>query len=125
MQRFTDLRVWQAAKVFAGLAYRATADFPAEERYGLTSQIRRAAVSISANIAEGAKRATGTDYARFLNMAEGSTAEVESLLRVATEAQLLSTEKLPSLVEPLQDIARMLHHLRRCVEAGLPSRRPR
>lgn len=66
MQRFKDLRVWQLAHALALEVYKLSACFPADERFGLTAQLRRAAVSVSSNIAEGSKRRTRPDYARFL-----------------------------------------------------------
>lgn len=65
-QRFTDLKVWQRSHALVLAIYRATASFPADERFGITSQLRRAAVSVPSNIAEGAKRQGRLDYARFL-----------------------------------------------------------
>src|SRR5215470_7007719 len=85
MQRFTDLRVWQKGHAFVLQVYRLTKNFPAEERYGLTSQLRRAALSVPTNIAEGSKRQTNAEYARFLNIAEGSLAESEYLLMVSRD----------------------------------------
>lgn len=79
MQRFQDLKVWQRSHTLALEVHRLTSSFPKSEQFGLTSQIRRAALSIPTNIAEGSKRRTRPEYARFLNIAEGSTAEVEYL----------------------------------------------
>jgi four helix bundle protein len=72
---FTDLEMWKAAHAFVLAVYRLTATYPAEERYGLSSQFRRAAVSIPANIAEGFRKYTRPDKARFFNTAEGSLEE--------------------------------------------------
>lgn len=72
---FTDLEVWQAAHAFVLDVYRLTSKFPTEERFGLSSQFRRAAVSIPANIAEGFRKYTTADKARFFNIAEGSLEE--------------------------------------------------
>ena len=79
LQHFSELRVWKTAHALVLEVYRLTADFPAGEKFGVTSQLRRAAISVPANIAEGSKRRIGADYARFLNVAEGSAAEVEYL----------------------------------------------
>jgi four helix bundle protein len=77
VRRFTELKVWQRSHAFALTLNRLTARFPAEERFGLTAQIRRAAVSVPTNIAEGSKRLGRQEYVRFLNSSEGSLAEVE------------------------------------------------
>ena len=80
---FEDLIVWQKAHAFVLAVYRLSREFPREEIYGLTSQLRRAAVSIPANIAEGFKRRGRLDKARFLNVAEGSLEEARYYLRLA------------------------------------------
>jgi four helix bundle protein len=78
MFNFEKLDVWQKAIDFADLVYNHTRRFPADERFGLTNQMRRAAVSVSSNIAEGASRMSQTDFARFLEIATGSVFEVVS-----------------------------------------------
>ena len=85
MQRFNDLKVWQRSHALVLEVYRRTASFPDGERFGLISQLRRAAVSVPTNIAEGSKRQRSQDYARFLNIAEGSLAEVEYLLLLSRD----------------------------------------
>lgn len=77
MQRFTDLKVWQRGHALALEVYRSTETFSADERFGLTAQLRRAALSVPTNTAEGSKRQTRQDCARFLSIAEGSVAETE------------------------------------------------
>jgi four helix bundle protein len=79
MQRFTDLKVWQRSHALVLRIYQLTAGFPAEERFGLGVQLRRAALSVPTNIAEGSKRQGSQEYARFLNIAEGSLAETECI----------------------------------------------
>jgi four helix bundle protein len=83
MQDFRKLIVWQRAQATCVQIYLLTASFPAEEKYGITSQLRRAAVSVGANLAEGAKRKSRTDKARIFNIAEGEAAEAMSILDVA------------------------------------------
>ena len=78
MFNFEKLDVWQEAIQFADLVYELSGDFPANERFGLTNQMRRAAVSISSNIAEGSSRMSCTDFARFVEIATGSLFEVVS-----------------------------------------------
>jgi len=119
MQRFTDLKVWQRSHALTLDLYRTTATFPDAERFGLTSQIRRAATSVPANIAEGSKRTTRKDYARFLNVAEGSAAELEYLMILAKDLGLIAANRSDALCAEIQEIARMLFGLRKKVE---PSR---
>jgi four helix bundle protein len=118
MQRFTELKVWQRSHALALEVYRTSAAFPPEERYGLTPQLRRATVSVVANIAEGAKRKSDPDYARLLNVAEGSLAETEALLRLARD--LLFNGSLDRLIDEAQQISRMVYALRTKVAANEP-----
>ena len=110
MQRFTELRVWQRSHAFVLDVFQMSVTFPAEERYGLTLQLRRAAVSVVANIAEGAKRDSNPEYARFLNIAEASLAETEALLRLARDLAFSGPFEL--LIDESEQISRMLHALR-------------
>lgn len=116
MQRFTELKVWQRSHALALEIYRMTATFPDAERFGLTSQIRRAATSVPSNIAEGSKCAHRKDYARFLNIAEGSAAELEYLLILARDLGLISQERSQPAAGEVEEIARMLYGLRSKVE---------
>ena len=112
MQRFTELKVWQRSHALVLLVYRLTKAFPVEERYGLTSQLRRAVLSIPTNIAEGSKRQTNTEYSRFLNIAQGSLAETEYLLMVSRDlGYVTESASKPALAES-DEIAKMLHGLR-------------
>lgn len=120
MQRFTEIKVWQRSHALVLQLYRATAGFPADERFGLTSQLRRAATSVPTNIAEGSKRRTSAEYARFLNIAEGSLAETEYLLLLSRDIGYLSGDQAAPLLTEVDEIARMLHHLRLKVESPPP-----
>lgn len=112
MQRFTDIIAWQRAHALALEIYRATQSFPSEEKFGLVSQLRRAAVSIAANIAEGSKRSGGGDYARMLNIAEASLAEVECLLILSRDIGYLADDQATGLLRLATEAAKPLHGLR-------------
>jgi four helix bundle protein len=116
MQRFTELAVWRRGHAFTLAIYNATRSFPKDEMFGLTSQLRRASVSVPCNIAEGSKRRHRPDYARFLNMAEASLAEIESLLMLSRDLGNLSQPHTAALIDEAQEVARMLCALRRKVE---------
>ena len=112
MFRFEKLTVWQKAIEFADGVYAATASFPADERFGLTSQMRRAAVSISSNIAEGSSRSSNADFARFVEIAYGSTMEVVSQLHIARRQQFLREDLFDDLCARADEVSRMLSGLR-------------
>ena len=125
MQRFTELRVWAQSHALALAIYKATGEFPTEERFGLVSQVRRAAVSVAANIAEGSKRQSNRDYGHFLNLAEGSVAEVEELVMLSRDLGLLTAETAAELLERADHVARVLATLRTRVLKGVESEPPR
>ena len=103
---FQDLVVWQKAHQFALAAYALTAAFPKQEIYGLSSQMRRAAVSIPANIAEGFRRRGRPDKARFMNIAEGSIEECRYYLILARDLGYGDSAKL---TESLEEVSRLLN----------------
>ncbi len=113
MADFTELKVWRAAHAFALHAYRLTSRFPRVEQFGLTSQIRRASVSIAANIAEGSGRRSSLDQARFLQMAKGSAKEVRSHLLIARDLGFLSSAEQQVADANINGIERMLSSLLR------------
>ncbi|MBI5075998.1 MAG: four helix bundle protein [Nitrospirae bacterium] len=108
MQNFRELQVWKKSHALTVAIYEATLSFPKEEIYGLTSQIRRASVSVAANIAEGCCRSGKPDFARFLHIAAGSASEVEYLLLLSHEIKLLKTSSYERLSEEVVDVKRML-----------------
>jgi four helix bundle protein len=116
--RFQKLDVWQRSVVFARRVYDLTRRFPSDERFGLTNQIRRAAVSISSNIAEGSGRVSDGDFARVLEFAYGSLMEVISQCVIANEQGFLAKEALDSLHQEAEEIARMLSGLRSSLADG-------
>jgi four helix bundle protein len=111
MRDFAQLEVWRKAKDFAVDVYGETARFPASEQYGLCNQLRRAAVSITANIAEGSGRGSDQDFARFLEMALGSMAETRSHILLAEELGYLKPEIKDNLSGKTIEIGRMLSGL--------------
>ncbi len=111
MQDFHDLKVWQKSHALAREVYAMTKSFPREEIYGLTSQMRRAAVSVAANIAEGSGRRTGADFARFLSMAMGSASEFEYYALLAHDLELLDEAGHRGLADRATEIKRMLTSL--------------
>lgn len=108
MKDFRDLAVWQKAHGIVPRIYRATAVFPTEERYGLTSQIRRAAISIPTNIAEGCGRIGDRELRHFLNIAMGSASELQYLLMVAKELDFFSQGQVATLEADIEEVKRML-----------------
>jgi four helix bundle protein len=108
---YRDLIVWQKAMDLVETIYRTTAAFPREEIYGLTSQIRRAAISIPSNIAEGNGRNTTRDYIHFLGMAYGSVKEVETQVLIAERLRYIDSNHSNALVKVTTEIARLLSGL--------------
>lgn len=120
MQSYKQLRVWQRAHALTLTVCRLAANLPADERFGLCSQLRRAAVSVPSNIVEGSKRQSSADYARFLNIAEASLAETEYLLLLALDLGYLTHDAHEPIAAEIDEVARMLHALRTKVEQGGP-----
>jgi four helix bundle protein len=118
MQRFTELKVWQRSHSLVLSVYRMTTGFPQNERYGLISQLRRSALSVPTNIAEGSKRITSHEYARFLNIAEASLAETEYQLMVSRDLGYITPIMAEKSFVEISEISRMLHGLRKKVEAA-------
>jgi four helix bundle protein len=111
-----DLIVWQKAMDLVEAVYKATASFPKEETYALTSQIRRAVVSIPANIAEGQGRRLPREYLYFLANARGSILELDTHLEIAARLKYLSREHYSDLRNQLDEVAKILNGLMRAVE---------
>lgn len=109
---FERLLVWERAIEFADRVYEATKLFPDAERFGLTSQMRRAAVSVSSNIAEGSSRSSSADFARFVEIAYGSLMEVVSQSRIAQRQRMMSDQHHQDLYDSAEELSRMLSGLR-------------
>lgn len=116
--RFEKLDVWHKSVGFADLVYEVTREFPADERFGLTNQMRRAAVAVSSNIAEGLGRSSSREKVRFVEMAYGSLLEVVSQSRVAFRQQMLGLEKFEEVKRLADDVARMLSGFRTRLQNG-------
>jgi four helix bundle protein len=112
MFNFEKLDCWQQAVEFADLVYEATAVFPSDERFGLTNQMRRAAVSVSANVAEGSSRSSRTDFARFVEIASGSLFEVISQAFVAKRRGFLANAAFEEICKRAEKQGKMLSGLR-------------
>ena len=103
-----DLIVWQKAMRLAAQIHDATRRFPSDERFGLLLQMRRAAVSIPSNLAEGAARRTTREFLAFLHIARGSQAELDTQLRLATEFRYLAPDRANELLLKTEEVGRML-----------------
>jgi four helix bundle protein len=116
IKSFRDLQVWQKAMDLADAVYMASADFPRVEMFGLTSQVRRAAVSIPSNIAEG-RAIGGGRYLSHLRIAIGSEAEVQTQIELAVRRAYISADRARVLLEDAAEVGRMLHGLLSSLEA--------
>lgn len=116
IRSYRDLRAWQQAMDLVEGTYRVTARFPADERYGLVTQLRRAAVSVASNIAEGHSRSTG-DFLRHLLVSSGSLTEMETQFILSSRLGFLPAEQLQSLLQACDQIGRMLGALRKSLRA--------
>lgn len=109
IRSFRDLIAWQKAMALARLVYKASTDFPDSERFGLVPQIRRAAVSIPSNIAEGYGRRRTQEYIRFLDIAKGSLCEVETQMILAHDLGMVKAEQFHACEELIRECDRVLH----------------
>jgi four helix bundle protein len=109
--RYKDLIVWQRSKALASEIYRITENFPKSELYGLTSQVRRAAVSVPSNIAEGQGRLTRGEFQQFLGHARGSLLELETQLSIAVDLRFLDAREFAAVEPRIAEINRLLNGL--------------
>jgi four helix bundle protein len=116
VQSYQDLKVWQAGMDLAEGCYRMTGQFPKAELYGMTSQIRRAATSIPANIAEGYGRETRGEYIRFLRIAQGSLKELETFLLLSARVGYTTQDSIQPLLNPCAALGKMLRALIRSLQ---------
>lgn len=108
MQNYKNLKVWHKAHAVTLLVYRATTKFPKVEVHGLTSQIRKAALSIPSNIAEGSGKQSRPDFAKFLNIALGSANETEYLLMLAMDLEYLNKDEFEQIFAQVNEVKAML-----------------
>jgi four helix bundle protein len=117
VRNYKELRVWQGAMDLVEKLYGLSASFPPEENYGLRSQIRRAAVSIPSNIAEGQSRASTKEFLNHLSIAQASLAEVETQLEISVRLKYLTAEQVTAAVTAIQKLGKQIHALRNALEA--------
>jgi four helix bundle protein len=117
MKDFRQLKVWEKSHQLALAVYKATKEFPKEELYGLTSQIRRASMSIPTNIAEGCGRNTDAEFARFLQIAMGSASETEYQLLLTHDLGFINKEQYDKLNLDVTEIKRMIASLLKTLRA--------
>ena len=110
---YRDLLVWQKGIGLVTLLYEISREFPADERFGLTSQIRRAAVSVPSNIAEGQARFSTREFVHFISHAEGSIAEIDTQLVIALELDFCKAAKVKPAFDAIVELRKMLNSLRR------------
>ena len=123
LRTFKELKVWQKSYAVCLQVYALTRHFPRDERFGLSSQLRRAGVSVPSNIAEGYNRKTTTDYLRFLWIASGSLAELETQLLLTKDLGLCSGELVTPVIDSVAEVERMLKALIRSLgEKNKPGR---
>ncbi len=116
---FRDLLVWQKSMLLVKEIYVFTIDFPKHEVYGLTSQIRRSAISVPSNIAEGHGRESPKEFARFLRIARGSLSELQTQLYLSDNLDYIQTDQFNKLLEASDEIGRMLRGLQNTLDSQL------
>ncbi|MFZ1705228.1 MAG: four helix bundle protein [Saprospiraceae bacterium] len=116
MKTHRDLDVWKKAIDLVTLVYKITKGFPAYELYGLTSQLRRSAISIPSNISEGAARNTAKDFNHFLAISLGSIAELETQAIVSKNLEYLNEQDFELLISELESVRRMTHGLKKSLK---------
>ena len=117
MPDFTKLQTWQKAHNFTINLYRLTSKFPSNEQFGLTNQIRRAAVSIESNIVEGRGRGGEKEFSRFLDIAQGSCFEVRCQIYIARDLGYLDESRSKLLIEKVEEISRLIYSLKQKLKA--------
>jgi four helix bundle protein len=117
---YKDLLIWQRGMVLAKFVYKLSARFPVDERYGLISQIRRAAVSVPSNIAEGQARHTTKEFLQFLSHAQGSLAEVETQLLLSVDLGFANQEMISAGLKEVDELQKMIRSVQRKLHVPSP-----
>jgi len=117
LKNYKELKVWQKSYKLCLEVYRITAAFPKDEKFGLTSQIRRAVVSVPSNIAEGYGRKTTADYIKFLYIAYGSTCELETQVMLSGDLEYIGIKVMERITEKINEVERMLKSLIKSLES--------
>ena len=116
MHKVEDLKIWQKSIELTKLVYDAVLSLPYNEKYGLTSQIKRSVISISSNIAEGAGRNSDKEFKQFLSIANGSSYELQTQLSLTVELNLISKDKIQSIVKLLVEVQKMNYSLQKSLD---------
>ncbi len=122
MKSFKELKVWQKGIELVAEVYKITASFPDEEKYGLRAQMRRAAVSIPSNIAEGHLRKTAKDFRQFLSIARGSCAELETQIIIAHKLGFIHDNNFNNLSPKIEELSKMLSSFYSKIDSKPPTR---
>lgn len=112
MHQFKELLIWKKSRIFCAEIYSIAATFPSDEKFGLTNQLRRAAVTIPSNIVEGTSRNSNKDFSRFLEIAIGSAYEIETQLLIASDLGFIKLATLETLIDQLEEIIKMTSKFR-------------
>jgi four helix bundle protein len=115
IRNFNDLKIWQRGIELVKMVYRVTSTLPAVEKYGIVSQMRRSAVSVPSNIAEGFMRRHNKEYKQFLYIALGSLAELETQIIISKELNFLTTENCTSTLSAIDELNKMTTGLIKCL----------
>jgi four helix bundle protein len=116
LKNYKELNVWQKSYKLCLDVYRITAGFPKEEKFGLTSQVRRSAVSVPSNIAEGYGRKTTADYVRYLYIAYGSNCELETQMMLSRDLEYIGNTAIKEYIDEINEVERMLKALIKSLE---------
>jgi len=122
MHNLTELKIWNKAIELSVTVYKATISFPKEDKYGLTSQIRRSAVSIPSNIAEGAGRNSESQFVYFLSIANGSAYELQTQLIISHELNYIDKLKLNAMLNELNEIQKMNYSFQKKLKINIPEK---